>query len=319
MRLLCVSLSLTLCLLLSCSSSSTSPDKADGWTFVDFPRFSGGIFDVTFQGDRGVAIGVQPGSGGGQIPAVLEYSDDRWVVSNTPELNELILVSVGITPTGETLLAGLNPSTEHSVLVDPRANPTVQEIQSDAAFFGLHFGSVNYAYGVGNGGLLFREQAPGDWVSEAFPAVSSAEVGIRDMVESQGTVYACGWDDGGPPYRFVMQNGGQGWSPMDVPTDSQINRQFTTLAAGSNLLLYVGGLAYSPNDETNPEVHGPFLLQHTAGNGWTALVLPAREDIGTINDLVLVGNTLIAATGAGNGKAGVLIANGSGVTHEVLS
>lgn len=217
--------------LVGCASDPTSPDQNDApkWESIPLPADlpDGVLTGVAFHGGRSIAVGIQAVPIGG---IVVTSDGDGWTTLPTNvdgPLNDVVF-----TPESDAVAIGRTRSFLPFVL-DERTGWTANEILQTPGFLCCAEVGIDGTLRTVGGLTALRNLTAGQWETETvtFPNTSN-EKGIIDLtVGSDGSFYACGFDDGGEgtpeePFRMIMQNAGNGWSffapILEAPNASQL-------------------------------------------------------------------------------------------------
>jgi len=191
------------------------------------------------------------------------------------------------------------------------------------------------AIGAYLGGFAVWSTEPGVWTQEPLTFSTGNEKGFWDLTYAEGMFYACGFDDGGPPYAlFLDHTAATGWRPTAGPPPA-FNRELRALSSGAPGVLLVGGTD-ADYSSVPTRLHARLFHRATSGD-WAEFVLPEPESLQRVNAIlrasdnatylgcgveatgavIRAGDAGITATGAVPGPVLALAEAGSGEIYAV--
>ncbi len=291
---------------LGCGSDPASPGTAL-WSRATLPDLPVGatLFDLAFDGSRGVAVGAiaTPGETDEPevSPLVLETEDGMtWTRATTTAPDNTALLGVVLTASGYVAVGGVTGKNGIGtpLILDMRGGDQVITPTGDGALNAIAAtGDRLVAVGVADGGMAFASPLGSvSWNPEDMGFTTPQEKGLTDIEfsPSSNRLFATGWDDGGPPYPVLKRNDSPGvWTDLlAAPGGSGSPSQRLAVWEVPSGTVYVGG-----SFEGAEPLDFRARLDMLTDDGWIALVLPENRTLGSVNDIHGDGSALYLACG----------------------
>jgi hypothetical protein len=224
-------------------------------------------------------------------------------------------MDVALDTDGSPVLAGIQVSAPHSVVLDLRG-PTPQyfEQNTNGMLTVDGEGSFMVAGGRASGGGLWTSTGPGNWNFDDLPLTGTNESGFHDVYIRGDRAVACGYDDGADTLRVILtRTATTGWEK--ISPEGHFARTYDCIALGEDGTIFVGGIEGA--GELSPRA---FLTQRSVGGLWTDVDLPDPDLLQGVNDILIASdNSLYLACWGedARSKANLIRVSPAGATKEI--
>jgi hypothetical protein len=316
----CSWLSLFLLLVPGCADDGPAhpPAAQASWHFMALDGLGPGtaLLAVHFSGTHGVVLGARPGP----MPSfVLGLGDDgTWTPRNTDDLpagvnfRDLAVDAVDSVVLAGFATLGANPTR----ILDTRGPAGAAVVGPGLGLLTIDGENSFYvAGGFSRGGQLWTSLDPGQWTADTLPLTGTNDSGFRDIDVRGDNAVACGFDDGADTLTVLLSRSTTtDWQKIPLG-GGQFGRTFRCVALSATGDIFVGGISGAGGLDPHP-----FLAVRSPGGDWTDVVLPAPEQTGMVNDILLAsdGAIYLACSGeVGHELATIIRADGNGAAHEI--
>ena len=291
--------------LVGCDDDPTHPPPHQDWVAVtlDPSLPDGGLWSAASDGGRTLVVGVTRNGS-----YLLERDGEAWNRVGPQWPADTFLFDVALDPNGRAVVVGGSPG-EGQVFVgteSPTFAPTSRVQGNGVLQTVLRRDAGSFlASGYGSGGLpAVNGTLDGAWSYTTIPTPGGAgEKSIVDLVESQGVVFACGFDDaaaGTPasPFQMLLRDAGSGFEVVDTPCGACGNRDFRALAVAPDGGLLLGGATLDFSAGAPDASVALLWYRAPAGGGWTELLVPDAGPLDRVNAiLVTADGSIVLACG----------------------
>lgn len=306
------------------------PDN-DLWqeaTLVD-PPSRGEFFSLASSGSKTYAAGVGfegPEPQSIRFPYLVARSaDDTWASpAGVPLPANSLLTSIGFSPGGEALVAGISYEAQTGFILDERAGWSRHDFPFGALAFAAAPSVVRFAGSAAGSNVVMESRAPDVWTPESIPFPGDpGEHALRDITARGNLLFACGFDDGGEgtpasPNSVVFRSEDEGWLRMDAPCGGCSDREFRAVAATPDGGFLLGG-AVTDFSAGSADPYRAFLLHYSVSGGWEEIPLEEPGRLDRVNDILISsqGDVFLAC---GQGRAFIvrLLEDGSSEVEATL-
>jgi len=316
--------------LASCSDEPTQPTPSSSLVEADLVESpSGGEFlDIAFAStsDRGLAVGsvasgLPPNQTYTPLVAALDPSGAWTADANVASPPTGLLTAVGLTPSGDALIAGVDASLATGFILDERNGWSTVDVAFGGRSFFQSGDTLRVAGAAGSTQQVFISTAPDSWTPEALPyPVGQNERAIVDASAASGTWAACGFDDSGDgspasPDNVLFLNHGLGWERISVACGGCSNREFRSVVVAPTGGILLGGAITNFAGGAN-EYTASLALRAVSGD-WVEIVLPKPTELKRVNDLLIAHDgTVYMACGMGGSSYLMRWSNSGPITRE---
>lgn len=318
-------LALWILFLTACSDDDPvrqdTPDTPH-WQEVDLEQPAGEsrMVAVDFTGSHGVAVRVVTPDDGATTEFTHEFfrmqPDGGWLKVDLGNIRSgFMTMDVALDTTGKPVLAGIQYTSPHSVVLDLRGS--VAEYIEQYTYGMLTVageGSFMVAGGRSGGGGLWTSTGPGDWNFDDLPLTGTNDSGFHDVYIRGDRAVACGYDDGADTLRVILtRTATTDW--QKIQPEGTFARTYECIALSEDGTIFVGGIEGAGG--MSPKA---FLTQRSADGLWADLILPDPDLLHGVMDILIASDKSIylACWGEGeNTTANLIHASPSDVLKEI--
>jgi hypothetical protein len=330
----CFRAALLLPLLAQLSACGDDPGPGpinDLWeqaTLVD-PPSRGEFFSLASSGSKTYAAGV--GFGGPEPQSVrspylvARSGDDTWAPpAGVPLPANSLLTSIGFSPAGEALVAGISVEAQTGFILDERAGWSRHDFPFGGRAFAAAASVLRFAGSAAGNNAIMESSAPDIWTPESLPFPGQpGEHAITDITARADVLFACGFDDGGDgtpssPNSVVFRSDGEGWVRIEAPCGGCSNREFKAVAATPDGGLLLGG-AITNFSAGSADPYQAFLYHYSDSDGWEEIPLADPGRLDRVNDILITSQgDIFLACGQGRAFIVRLLQDGSSELEATL-
>lgn len=278
---------------------------------------------VDFTGSHGMAMVVVTASGGASVVAHDFFrlqAGGIWAPDHPDDIRSgVMMLDLNVGTTGRTVLAGVQMSSPHSVVLDLRG-PTPEYIEQNS--LGMLTVDGEDAFMVaggrsrsGGGGGLWTSTSPGAWSFDDLPLTGINDSGFEDVYVRGNRAVACGYDDGADTLQVILsRTDASEWE--HIRTAGSFFQTFECIALGDDGTIYVGGI-----EGAGSLTAVAFVVQRSPAGDWTELILPDPGRLHGVSDILIAddGSLYLACWGEGEDtEANVVRAGPDGVVEDII-
>jgi hypothetical protein len=316
---------LSILFLMACSDDDPvrqeTPDTPR-WQEIDLGQTAGDsrMAAVDFTGSHGLAVRVAIPDGGPTTELTHDFfrmqPDGEWQKVDLGNIRSgFMTMDVALDTSGKPVLAGIQYTSPHSVVLDLRGSEAEYIEQTTNGMLAVDGeDSFMVAGGRSSGGGLWTSTGPGEWNFDDLPLTGTNDSGFEDVYVRGDRAVACGYDDGADTLQVILtRTATTDW--QKIQPDGTFARTYECIALSEDGTIFVGGIEGAGG--VSPKA---FLAQRSADGLWEDFVLPDPDLLHGVMDILIASDTSIylACWGEGdNTTANLIHASPSGVLKEI--